>query len=101
MIPCLCIDDKNRPFEIPHHLWVKEGCQYHITWIKYHAGQGIQGVELKEIRLNEECMPFNSFALRRFAIRKEDMDAFMELLAVCSKKSINLEEIINQEIVEP
>lgn len=95
MIPCLCIDDTNKPYTIPMNLWVKEGKEYHITWIKYHAGQGIQGVELKEIKLNEDCMPFNSFALKRFAIRKEDMGSFMELLAICSKKSINLDELIN------
>ena len=100
MIPCICIDNKNKPQIIPGHLWPKEGNQYHITWIKYHGGQGIQGVELNELRLTEDCYPFNSYALKRFAIRKEDMDAFMELLAVCSGKKLNLDEILTEVEIE-
>lgn len=100
MIPCICLNNKDKPPIIPNHLWPKEGNQYHITWIKYHGGQGIQGVELNELRLTEDCYPFNSYALKRFAIRKEDMGAFMELLAVCSGKKLNLDEILTEIEIE-
>jgi hypothetical protein len=62
--------------------------------------QGIQGVELKELKLNEDCLPFNSYALKRFAIRKDDMDMFMELLAVCSGEKINLDKILTDVEIE-
>lgn len=100
MIPCICIDDTNKPSNIPNSLWVRRGNEYHITWIKHHKAQGIQGVELKELKLNEDCLPFNSYALKRFAIRKDDMDMFMELLAVCSGEKINLDKILTDVEIE-
>ena len=92
-IRCTCINSSNKPVEIPPKKWLKKDQEYHITRIYYHYQQKIQGVELAEIELTDECFPYQSFALNRFAIYKEDMERFMQMLKDCS--SLNDIEINN------
>ncbi len=85
MIDCICIDDKNRPKEIPEEKWVKEEEGYKITHVYIHPNQGgIQGVTLYEKPLDESCPPYETFKLSRFAIRASDLEAFIELCKSCS-----------------
>ena len=83
-IQCICINDSNKPIEISSNKWLKKDEQYHITHIYYHVQQGLQGVELAEIELTDECFPYQSFALNRFAIFKEDMEKFMQMIKDCT-----------------
>ena len=48
MVEVICIDDKNKPEEIPARFWIKEGEKVHITLVTFHPLQdgGIQGCEL-------------------------------------------------------
>lgn len=102
-IRCICINDSNKPTEISSNKWLKKDEQYHITHIYYHVQQKIQGVELAEIELTNECFPYQSFALNRFAIFKEDMKKFMQMIKDCTDlndievssliKEINLETV--------
>src|SRR5579875_1615531 len=86
MIDCICIDDTNRPKEIAADKWVKEGEAYKITHVYIHVNQGgIQGVTLYEKPLDESCKPYETFKLARFAIHKEDLDAFIELCKSCAE----------------
>lgn len=80
MIPCICIDDANKPLPIPKEKWVKLDEEYHIDLITIHPNQGfIQGCSLHEKPL-ENCAPFEYFKLSRFAIKLEDLEALIQLM---------------------
>lgn len=97
MIDCICIDDENRPKEIPADKWVKKDEAYKITHVYIHVNQGgIQGVTLYEKPLDESCKPFETFKLSRFAIKLEDLDAFIELCKSCSE----LDEVDIRHLIE-
>lgn len=102
-VKVICLDDSNRPKEIPLEKWIKKDSQYHITHIYYHPQQKIQGVELAEIDLDESCLPYSSFALRRFGISKEDLEKFFQMLKDCTDLNdidvSKLVEEINLELV--
>ena len=97
MINCICIDDSNRPLEIPANKWPIKDKEYHITWIYFHAGQNISGVDLAEFKLDENNMPFRSYKLERFAIQKKDLEALLELMKICSTK-IDINKAIEEQI---
>jgi len=84
-VRCICINDSNKPVEIPPKKWIKKDQEYHITHIYWHPQQSIQGVELAEIGLTDECFPYQSFALNRFACLKEDLEKFMQMLKDCTE----------------
>lgn len=87
MIQCICIDDKNRPNEIPIMKWVVKGRKYTISHIFSMVNQkGIQGCSLKEISL-DGCEPYECFRLSRFAFREEDLSALFELMSLCTELS--------------
>ena len=80
----ICINDKNRPNEIPVSKWITKGEKYHITWIYNQMQQkGIKGVELAERDISD-CIPFNCFNLNRFAIHKDDTGLLMDLFKECT-----------------
>jgi len=85
MVKCICIDDTNRPEEIPESKWVKLGGIYTITFIHYHSLQGVMACDLKEITLTPECYPFETFKLSRFAFTQEALIALSELAQACSE----------------
>lgn len=66
MIPCVCIDDSNRPNDFPLSKWVNEGQEYTIVEATIVLPQGILGVKLKEIEMNADCYPYKFFASSRF-----------------------------------
>jgi len=80
----ICIDDSNRPKEIPLSRWVKKDSEYTIVHIFWHVTHKIQGVELAEIELDNSCFPYVAFSLARFAIFKEDLDKFVAMLKDCT-----------------
>lgn len=82
----ICIDDKNRPNEIPTSRWIKKGQEYTIIKIAYMTQQGIYGCQLEEID-NSDLFPWSWFALSRFAVTKE------EVLKLVKEKELELEEI--------
>lgn len=97
MIKCICINNKNRPFEIPSKDWVVENDIYKITHIFYHPNQGIQGVSLYEKPLNETHKPYESFMLNRFAILESDLEKFIELMKNCTGlDDVDIESLIEQ-----
>lgn len=66
-IEVVCINDKNRPNEVPASRWVKENEIYHITQVDRCAIQGgTYGCKLEEIN-NDDLFPYTYFALSRFA----------------------------------
>lgn len=96
----LCINDKNRPFEIPLSKWIWRDKEYEPIRICRMAKQSdILGVELAEIYLDETNDPYELFRLDRFAFRMEDWDELMELISMTDER-IELEELLKEQLVE-
>lgn len=85
MIKALCIDDANRPDDIPLSAWVKKGTWYHITHIIFNEINQVQGCELYELEIPKECYPYTNYRLSRFAIDPKDIEAFLELLKLSTE----------------
>lgn len=84
-IPCLCINDKNKPYQIPQNKWVTEGEIYNVQHIFHQIQQkGVKGVELAGIDLSD-CFPYNCFDLSRFAFKVEDLPKLEILIKHCTK----------------
>ena len=96
-VRCICIDDKNKPNEIPTSRWIKHKEIYHITHIYYHPIQNVKSVLLKEVSLDSSCAPYEAYILNRFAIFKEDLDKFKALIKQCNDLSeININKLLEE-----
>ena len=88
----ICINDKDRPNEIPTSKWIVKDKIYTVVKV-WHIRQkpGTYGVELAEIDLSG-CFPYLYFAATRFAptISNEDIEAILE-------KALEQEQLIHQE----
>ncbi len=81
MIECICINDKNKPEEIPQEKWVIEGAFYNITEVMAMTKQGgLLGCILAEIDLTTLNLEFEYFRLDRFAIHLEDFPKLGKLI---------------------
>ncbi len=102
----LCIDDTNRPKQIPSSKWIKKNEWYRVLGIYIHLNQNrIQGITLIEKPLDESCLPFTTFMLSRFGIHKDDLEKFIQLAKDCTDlREMNeddmrkLEQLIEEEI---
>jgi len=66
MMKVLCVNDANRPNEIPASKWIKEGETYHVVdVIKCNVQGGAHGYVLQEIDLSG-CDPYKCFSVKRF-----------------------------------
>lgn len=86
----ICIDDKNRPNEVPTSRWVKEGETYHIIEVaKLNAQGGIMGCKLAEIN-NDDLVPYQYFRLERFAVpmTQEDEEAILEQIDISELEEV-------------
>lgn len=93
----ICINDKNKPKEIPQSLWVKKDEVYHILMIKYSIPSKTMAYSLEEIELDESCAPYEVFDAKRFAIHQDDIEEFQELAKDCSDfNSLDIGEIIKE-----
>jgi hypothetical protein len=99
MCRLICINDANRPKEIPKKKWITRDQEYTCIWITIHPDQGnIQGVMLAEITLDETCAPYETYKLSRFGIHVDDLEDFIALAKECSGfNSDTIKEIIEQE----
>ena len=98
MVPVICIDDQDRPDEIPVEKWVKKGQQYHVIHLFYCHPQQTNGVVLKEIKLDDSNYPYESFKFARFAIHPEHIEAFITLMKACTDlNDLDIRTLINEE----
>lgn len=89
----ICINDQDRPNEIPLTRWVKKGNFYHITEVaRLNAQGGIYGCKLAEIN-NDDLVPYQYFRLDRFALPVRELSE-EELL-----EKIDISEL--KEVLEP
>jgi len=98
MIKAKCINDQNKPKEIPDSKWIKKDNFYHITYVYKMLNQNnIKGCELSEIELDESCLPYNCFRLDRFSILEEDLEKLIELIESCSEENRDIIEELLKE----
>jgi hypothetical protein len=99
MIKAVCVNDSNRPDAIPISKWVKKGEIYTIIHVSVHTlQQGLQGVQLSEIHLDESCFPYEAFKLSRFAINVKDIPNLIELIKNCSElNDVDIQKLLTQE----
>jgi hypothetical protein len=102
MVEILCINDKDRPSEIPISKWVKEGEKYNVIRIVniipipgFDHTKKI-GFELLEIDLDESNEPYAYFDSKRFAFKPEDIEDLIEI----AKYNIGQKEINEINAVE-
>ena len=101
-IKVICINDKDKPAEIPQEKWIKKGEMYTVIHISVHLNQNrIQGATLAEITLDESCAPYEAFRLNRFAFRLTDLQALIDLMKNCTGlDEVDVRHLIEQEIGE-
>jgi len=82
----ICINDKNRPNEVPLNRWVKKDEEYTIIAVTFLTIQNTYGCKLAEIN-NDDLFPYQFFALDRFAISKSEIE-----------EAINENELVLEEV---
>ena len=98
-VRCKCIDDNNKPSEIPLNKWVKKGKEYKITHIFIMLNQGsIQGCELAEFDISMHN-PYNCYRLSRFAIHKDDIKKLFQMIKDCDELN-ELSDVDINKLVE-
>jgi hypothetical protein len=101
MIPCICINDSNRPSQIPIEKWVVKGDKYRISHIYYLPKQKQQGCDIYEKPLDESCAPYEMFLLYRFAISINDIPKLIELIKNCTDlNDLDIETLIEESQLE-
>ena len=100
-VPCICVNAKNRPKEVPPQMWISEGMEYTITHVAVMLTQNrLQGVLLKEVRL-KGCDPYEYYALNRFAFTQENVEKLMELMSLCSElNNVDIEKLLEESNLE-
>jgi hypothetical protein len=74
----VCINDKDRPNEIPTSKWIEKGKEYTVIKADYMNMQNkILGYQLQEIDLSG-CFPYLYFAASRFAIKEDQPEKELE-----------------------
>lgn len=96
MVKCICIDDKNKPKEIPQNKWVKLGEEYHVIYTVTVLPQRQLAFHLSEIELDETCAPYEYFLSNRFAFTGEDLDKLLKLIEDCCETDFSIDELLKQ-----
>lgn len=83
-----CINDSNRPNEVPLSRWIKKDEEYTIVKIDKMVQQGgIGGVKLEELN-NDDLYPWSYFNINRFTFSQKQLDEAIE------KGEIKIEELV-------
>ena len=96
-IPCICVDDKHKPLEIPFCKWVVKGSEYHVTHVYHqHQQKGIKGVELAEFDISD-CVPYNCYRLDRFAFTQDNLKKLIQMMQDCTElNDIDISSIVEK-----
>lgn len=96
MAKCICVDDSNRPNEIPTSKWIKKGQEYNVIYTTLVLPQRQLGVHLSEINLTENELPYEYFLASRFSFSPEEMLRLLQLIQDCNDTHFSLTELLNQ-----
>lgn len=101
-IKCLCIDVSRKPIEIPKKKWLELKQQYTAVAL-IRDKNGVLGIQVAEIDLDESCAPYEMFAISRFLFKLEDMDSLAELGKLCSTMDFDtpiMEQLERELLIE-
>ena len=96
MVEVICINDKQRPKEIPIEKWVKEGEKYNVIYTVIVLPQKQLAFHLSEIELTEKEHPYEYFLSRRFAVSQDNLQKLLKLINDCSETDFSMEELLQQ-----
>ena len=96
MVECICIDDSNKPNQIPDNKWVKKGQKYNIIYTVIVLPQRELGVVLSEIELTDNEMPYEYFLAKRFAVTQDNIVKLFQLIQDCADTDFSMEELLEQ-----
>jgi hypothetical protein len=96
MVKTICIDDKNKPREIPANKWIKAGEEYHVIYTVTVLPQKQLAFHLHEVELDETCAPYEYFLSNRFMFAEEDIDALFKLVEDCCETDFSIDELLKQ-----
>ena len=96
MIKCLCVDDKDKPRQIPQEKWVEKGKEYTIVFTMTVLPQKQLAFQLQEIDLDDSCSPYTWFLAKRFAFREEDLDEIIEFIKECNHINFSVNELMKE-----
>jgi len=94
MIKCICINDLNKPFQIPEDKWVKKDQSYHVIYTIWSITSQKVGVYLDEISLDDSCLPYEYFDINRFAFNINDIGKLHQLIKDCSDTDFSMDELM-------
>ena len=100
MIPCICINDKNKPQQIPESRWVKEGEEYNIIYATYSIPSKTLGFYLQELELNESCEPYEFYKSNRFAVSEENLEKLIDFIRDCNETAFSVSDLMKEILLE-
>jgi 3-methyladenine DNA glycosylase AlkD len=100
MVECICINDKNRPKEIPVNKWLKKDQLYTVIYTVTVLPQKQLAFHLEEIELDETCAPYEYFLANRFGFTQENLEKLIELIKDCNDVDFSMEELLKQTELE-
>ena len=100
-VECICINDSDRPGEIPKHKWLKKNEKYTVIYTVTVLPQKQLAFMLEEIELDETCHPYEYFLANRFAFTEDNLKKLIELIKDCNDTDFSMEELLEQaELIE-
>jgi len=96
MIKCLCINDSNKPTQIPNEKWLQKGTEYTLLFSMTVLPQKQLAFQLNEIDLDDSCSPYTWFLANRFAFRQEDLDKLIEFIQECNHITFSINELMKE-----
>jgi hypothetical protein len=96
MIKCLCVNDKDKPNQIPNEKWIEMGKEYTLLFSMTVLPQKQLAFQLNEIDLDDSCSPYTWFLASRFAFREEDLQKLIEFIQDCNKITFSINELVKE-----
>jgi hypothetical protein len=99
-VKAICINDSNRPKEIPPNKWVKKDNEYEIIFTCTAMPQKVLAFQLAEIELTNDHLPYEYFKADRFAFTEENLLLLQQLIKDCEDIDFSIEELMKQTELE-
>ena len=74
----ICINDQNKPKEVPESAWVVYGERYTVVKVDLLSSHKTIGFKLDEIILPDDSFPYEYFDAQRFIMSDEEEELLIE-----------------------
>ena len=96
MIKCLCVNDDNKPNQIPQEKWLEKGKEYTLAFTMTVLPQKQLAFQVEEIDLDDSCSPYTWFLANRFTFREEDLQKLIEFIKDCNHITFSVKELMKE-----